>query len=197
MLKKITLVCGIAIVLSALAVGASLPAQAAAGDTISADALPGLCTAGGGQVVVPSNSALMIEGGTALLSTLCEITPGNNASVFIENAVIDASPAGFPVGFFAICLDFPCGTNVTVHIDSSTIHEGSPPFSTGSMILSAPGSSGLMTVQNSTITAPGTTFVTSDGTTVVENTTFVESATVIHGGVKCHSENNTPAVSCS
>lgn len=195
MLKKITLVCGIAIVLSALAVVASLPAHAAASDTaISADALPGLCAAGGGHVAVPSNSALKIQGGTALISGECDITPGNNASVYIENAVIDASG---PTNDFDICFFPPCGTNVTVRIESSTINEGSPPFSTGSMTLSAPGSSGLMKVENSTITAPGTTFVTSDGTTVVENTTFVESATVIHGGVTCHSENNTPAVSCS
>lgn len=200
MIKKIALVCGIAIVLSALAVAAGLPAHAAASDTISADALPGLC-APTGQVVVPSNSRLNIVGGTALISSECEIVPGDNASVFIVNAVIDATGGDIDICFVTLT---PCGTNVTVHIDSSTIHEGTGfGFKFSRMILRALGSSGQMDVENSLLTVlasplgTGTISVTSDGTTIVDNTTFIDSTTVIHGGVACHSDNNTPAVMCS
>ncbi len=196
MIKKIALVCGIAIALSALAVAAGLPAHAAASDTISADALPGMCIAGGGHVAIPPNSALHIVGGTASISGECDITPGDNASVFIVNAVIDVTPG---VVGFDICVFSACGTNVTVHIDNSTIQEGSGATKFLDMVLGAPGSSGQMLVKNSllTLAGPGEIDVTSDGTTIVDNTTFESGFNFIHGGVACHSDNNTPAVSCS
>ncbi len=197
MVRKITLACGFALALCVLIVSAALPAYAAKGKTISADQLPGMCIAGGGHVTVPPNSALRIVGGTALIHTECDITPGNNASVSIVNATIDARPGGD----FDICFFPPCGTDVKVHVDNSTLYAGPPTFSSG-LDLIAPGSSGQMLVKNSTINAnngPGQSIlVYSDGTTIVDNTTFHASgATVIHGGVKCKSNNNTPNVPCT
>src|SRR5258708_27997639 len=127
MVRKITLACGFALALCVLIVSAALAAYADKGITIRADQLPGMCIAGGGHVTVPPNSALRIVGGTALIHTECDITPGNNASVFIVNATIDARPGGD----FDVCFFPPCGTGVKVHVDNSTLYSGPPTFSGG------------------------------------------------------------------
>ncbi len=188
MIKKIALVCGIAIALLVLAVTAGLPAHAAGDNTITIKADDFTCPKG--EVEVHPNILMHIVKGTASISS-CDIILDSNASVFITNATINAS------GNFDICSPGPCGTNVTVHIFNATIDAGL------NVDLQAPGSSSRMLVQYDDInrnTMPAEKInIISDGTTIVHNMFFNASGKItIHGGVKCISGNNTPStVSCS
>lgn len=191
------------LLLAALVLVVLAATAAGSGETIkmSANDLQAACLAGGGHIAV--TGSLQISGGTAILTSECDITPGPGAQVKISNATITAVPGG---GDFDVCFFPACGEGATVDIRGSTI-TACP--SCGLQIY-APG--GHIKVTDSTLRSNpagcgGTvggfpacgTDIISEGKVEVTNTTFqIDTNPFIHGGTSCKAKDNTPSTAtCS